>query len=133
MSGIEAALTGRVGRDPEVRTAKTGKTFATIAIAIGSDDATTWVKVICFGSIAEQVAAEVKKADAVYCEGNLKLESWTGRDGQPRTGITIFAAKLTRCEIGRAKPKKQRKPKLEEPQRADVSSGADLPDDPIPF
>jgi len=48
----------------------------------------------------------LRKGDEVYCEGSLKLNAWTGQDGQQRSGLNVSARK---CEllgaIGRRAPK----------------------------
>jgi single-stranded DNA-binding protein len=36
----------------------------------------------------------LRKGTEVYCEGRLKLDSWTGRDGRERTGLSVAAAKV---------------------------------------
>ena len=75
MRGIEAAFWGGLGKDPEPRTSKTGKPFATLSVVVtvGTDDdgkeVSQWVRVACFGEVAEQIAAKAKKGDRIYCEG----------------------------------------------------------------
>jgi single-stranded DNA-binding protein len=34
------------------------------------------------------------KGTEVYCEGRLRLESWTGRDGRERTGLSVTASRV---------------------------------------
>ena len=40
MNTIEAALEGKLGGDPELRTAKSGKTYVRFNVAVGEGDAT---------------------------------------------------------------------------------------------
>src|SRR5215470_16251549 len=41
-------------------------------------------------------AAELRKGDRIYCEGTLKLDSWTGRDGAERHGLSVASFKCER-------------------------------------
>ena len=85
MNGIECALTGRIGKQPELRTSKAGKPWCALNVAVDNTDnsdteaaATQWVQVACFGETAERVA-QLEKGARVYVEGALKLNTWTGR------------------------------------------------------
>ena len=96
MRGIQAAFTGKVGRDAELKTSKHGKPWLSFSVAVDetSEEATTWVRVAVFGELATRLHPELKKGTEVYCEGRLKLESWTGKDGRERTGLSVAAAKV---------------------------------------
>ena len=77
-----------------------------------SEEATTWVRVAVFGALATRLYPELKKGTEVYCEGRLKLDSWTGRDGRERSGLRVAAAKVE--VLGRiGYDPYQRKPKPE--------------------
>jgi single-stranded DNA-binding protein len=52
------------------------------------------VRVAVFGALATRLYPELKKGTEVYCEGRLKLDSWTGKDGRERTGLSVAAAKV---------------------------------------
>jgi single-stranded DNA-binding protein len=47
-----------------------------------------WLSVACFGRAAAR-AAELKKGDRIYCEGTLRLDSWKGKDGAERSGLSV--------------------------------------------
>jgi single-strand DNA-binding protein len=110
MRGIETAFWGVLAKDPELRTSKSGKPFATmnVAVTIGSSDdgkdVTQWVRVACFGETAEKIAAAAKKSDRIYVEGSLTLNTYNTADGETRTGLNVAAF---RCEkvpgIGRSR------------------------------
>jgi single-strand DNA-binding protein len=84
---IECAFIGRVGKEPELKTSSTGKAWAAFTCAVGSDDETQWVRVAVFGDRAEQLAGSLVKGDRV-CEGRLKLDTWTSKSGEQRTGLS---------------------------------------------
>jgi single-strand DNA-binding protein len=107
MNTIECAFTGRVGTDPELRTSQAGKPWCRFTVAVGSDDALQWVQVAAFGETAETIAATAHKGDRIYCEGNLKLNTWTDKEGQPRSGLSVAAWKVEKlAQIGRNRPRK---------------------------
>jgi hypothetical protein len=94
---VETKLTGELTLDMET-----------------SEETTTWVRVAVFGALATRLYPELKKGTEVYCEGRLKLDSWTGRDGRERSGLRVAAAKVE--VLGRIGfDPHQRKPKSESP------------------
>lgn len=106
MSAIECAFEGRVGQPPTLRTSQAGKPWCSLSVAVGADDAVQWLTVSVFGSSAESVAA-LAKGTRVYVEGRLKLDTWTDREGQSRTGLKVAATLVQPLgQIGRRKPAK---------------------------
>ncbi len=149
MRGIECAFEGTLGRDPELKTSKAGKSFASLALAVttgkGDDggEVTTWVRTTCFGETAEEIAAVAKKGDRIYCEGTLTMSQWNDAQGEVKHGLNVAA---WRCKplgfIGERKPKsgkptastKARKPA--QPGNGSANNGKkhDRPfNDPLPF
>src|SRR5262245_38198979 len=102
---IEVALQGRVGTHPELRTSQSGKPFCKFNVAVGEGDSVQWVQVACFADKAEEVAATLRKGDRCYCEGTLKLQQWTDREGQQRAGLSVAAWRVQAIgQIGQRKP-----------------------------
>ena len=51
--------------------------------------------------------ATLKKSDKIYCEGNIRLDSWTGNDGTERHTLAVSSFKLERThKIGRARDRR---------------------------
>jgi single-stranded DNA-binding protein len=96
VKGIQAAFTGRVGRDAELKTSKAGKPWVSFSVAVdeASEGAITWIRGVMFGEWATELYPQLKRSTEVYCEGRLRLESWTGKDGRERTGLSLTVAKL---------------------------------------
>jgi single-stranded DNA-binding protein len=97
----------------------------------GEDDAltTTWVRVAYFGEDAESLVGRLQKGVEVYCEGRLRLDTWTPKDGVRRSGLSIVAWQIVPLgQIGRKRPKAPHKkgPILSQ-------AGHVLTDDAIPF
>jgi single-strand DNA-binding protein len=114
MRGIEAAFWATLGKDPELKTSKGGRPFATMnaAVIMGEADdgreINQWVRLVAFGDTAEKIAGAAKKGDRVYCEGSLTLNNWTAATGEMKTGLNLAAFKCEKVPaIGRNKPKRE--------------------------
>jgi single stranded DNA-binding protein len=104
--GIETAFWATLGKDPELKTSKSGKPFATfnVAVTVGhaDDGKDQWVRVACFGQVAEEIAARAAKSDRLYIEGSLTLNTWTTSAGEQRSGLSVAAWKCERvASIGK--------------------------------
>jgi single-strand DNA-binding protein len=88
-------LIGNLGRDPEVRTTKTGDPVVHLALATGESwkdkstgerrERTEWHRVVIFnehlGGVAKQY---LRKGSKVYVEGQLQTRKWTDQSGQEK-------------------------------------------------
>ena len=78
------SLIGRVGRDPENKTIKSGMQLSSFSIAVdihgktNDQKVTIWPKITVFDSAAEFVREYVKKGDLVLVEGRLSPDPVTG-------------------------------------------------------
>lgn len=90
---LTALVTGRLIADPERRTGASGKAFVKARLAAGTDDDSTLVGIVAFGSVADQLAALAKGA-TVAVAGRAKPTAWTGRDGELRCGMDVIADEL---------------------------------------
>jgi single stranded DNA-binding protein len=106
MGEIQAAFTGRAGSVPELKTASSGAVWAAFSVAIGSGDDATWVRVSVFGDLARDLSERLEKGDKVYCEGALRLSTWTDREGRERHGLQLAAHHVTRMGPKANKPKR---------------------------
>ena len=52
------------------------------------------LKIVVFGDKATSLA--VAKGNRVYCEGRLKLESWTSKDGKERSSLKRLESRAPR-------------------------------------
>ena len=128
MLGIEAALEGRLGRDPELKMVKSGSmAMVTLALAVdepvksGEDAKVTWVSAKLFGDKASVAAEALVKGDRVYCEGRLSLDSWTTQSGEQRHGLSLLANLAQ--PLG--KVGKRASPKQNRPNAGALQRGAD--------
>lgn len=78
------SMIGRVGRDPDVKTAKNGLKLSSFSIAVDihgktkDQKVTIWPKITVFDSAAEFVREYVKKGDLVLVDGRLSPDPATG-------------------------------------------------------
>ena len=118
-------VTGRLSRDPEVRTSKAGK--AVCKLSIPTDDGwgerkkTTWHNIVCFGKTAEIVAEYKKKGDWVCVQGRLEIDEWEDKDGNKRRTPQLIANSVE--FVGNKA----------EGYKADDSYGTQQGEDEIPF
>jgi single-strand DNA-binding protein len=139
MSGIECAFSDRLGRAAELRRVRNGElamTSFSVAVEDGDkgndgDTQPTWVRVVLFGDRAEELVDRLTKGTRCYCEGRTTLNTWTGRDGIERTGLSVVATVVQPLgQIGRRRPSRSRGSAKPERQPA---SDQPFHDDPLDF
>jgi len=112
IGNIECAFIGRVATEATLKTSAVGKPWAAFKTAVGhGEDNTQWVRVVVFGSAAEQLSSTLQKGDKLYVEGNLRFDHWKNAEGQDRTGLSVTAWKAEKVgasAIGRNRPTKPR-------------------------
>lgn len=81
-------IIGNVGREPQVRTTKSGKNFTEFSVAVNDkEDTCLWVSVIL--NRESKVTDYLKKGKHVYVEGNFVLDVYKN---EPT--ITVYANEL---------------------------------------
>jgi single-strand DNA-binding protein len=98
-------LIGRLTRDPETRTIKSGTSVVSFGLAVnrtyykGGDgngqggekvEETCFVDVEAWGRTGETIARYTKKGRQLFVEGRLKFDSWE-KEGQRRTKLIVVA------------------------------------------
>jgi single-strand DNA-binding protein len=121
MSDTLITLTGNAGADPVRKVLASGAVVTTVRVATTPrrfdkaaeewrDLETMWFTVRCWRSLADNVAASVRKGDRVVATGRLSVSSWTGREGEPRTTHEIDATavgfELTRASVTAHRPER---------------------------
>ena len=93
---------GHLGKDPELRMTPTGKQVCRISVATSNDffdrQAQKWIEqdpewhnVIVWGELAEKVAREFSKGDAIMVRGRSKTREYQDKDGQKKRITEITA------------------------------------------
>ena len=99
MTVNKVTLVGRLGADPEMRTANSGTVIANLRMATdgrvkrGNDweTVTEWHRVTVFGRAAENVERFCAKGKQLYIEGRLQTRKWQDKDGNDRWTTEIIA------------------------------------------
>ncbi len=94
-------LTGRLGRDPEIRFTKTGKAVCNLSLAVkqrvkrgnGYVDDVTWHRIVLWQGLAED-AQSLCKGTAIRVERFQKSHTFETRAGETQTIVEIVADKL---------------------------------------
>ena len=94
-------LLGHAGRDPEVRTIKSGDKTATFSLATtekwrrkdgGTGEATEWHRIVVFGAAVEAVEKLVRKGVALLIEGRITTREFQDKKGESRRVTEIVVA-----------------------------------------
>ena len=93
---IRVELDGNVGKQPELKTTKSGEQMCRFSVAStkkqeGREPVTSWVSVLCFKEMAALVAEKVQQGDRVIVTGRLEVEKYNDKDGNERTAVTVMA------------------------------------------
>jgi single-strand DNA-binding protein len=91
-------LIGNLTRDPELRYLQSGTAVCDFGLAVNRSYRTgggeqkeevLFIDVTAFGKQAEIVSEYLQKGRPVFVEGRLRLDQWTGNDGQRRSKINV--------------------------------------------
>ena len=94
-------LLGHAGRDPEIRTIKSGEKTATFSLATtdkwrrqdgGTGEATEWHRIVVFGAAVETVEKLVRKGAALLIEGRITTREYQDKKGDNRRVTEIVVA-----------------------------------------
>lgn len=100
MSVNKVIIVGRLGADPEVRTASNGNTMARLSVATTEtwsdkdgqkQERTEWHRVIVWSKLADLCGRYLSKGRQVYLEGRLQTRAWEDQQGQKRYTTEIVA------------------------------------------
>ena len=130
----KVTLLGNLGKDPEIRTAQSGKRIANLTLATSEvwkdkqtgekKEQTEWHKVVVFNDgLAGLIEQYVRKGSKIHVEGQIKTRKWVDQSGQDRysTEIVIdqFNGDIVLCDrmgSGQQEQREQPAPR-QEPQR----------------
>ena len=89
MPDNQVAISGGLGRDPELRYTASGRAMASFGVAVERrwqkdgiwTGETSWFNVTCWGDLAEHAAESFTKGMRVVVIGRLQQRSWETEDG----------------------------------------------------
>jgi len=96
---------GHLGKDPELRVTPTGKSVCRLSVATSNrtfdkktqkwvDKDPDWHNVIIWGELAEKVAQEFSKGDAIMVRGKSRTREYKDKEGQKRRVTEIEAKEI---------------------------------------
>ena len=85
-------ITGRLGREPEMRQSDSGTNWATVSVAEGGDEP-NWFDVKCFNKTAEVLNEYGSKGRKVAVQGRMAQESYE-KDGETRKAWRLIANRI---------------------------------------
>lgn len=91
-------ISGRLGRDVELRYTGGGKAVANFSIATqsgeGANKITTWIPVVVWETLAERAQQELKKGSFTTVTGRLTIREWQNKEGQKQKTTEVIASSL---------------------------------------
>jgi len=96
-------LTGRLGKDVDLRVTPNGNSVATFSVASGRaikqpdgsyKDQTEWFRVVAWDKLGEICSSYLKKGSHVFIEGRLQTREWTDKEGQKRFSTEVIATDM---------------------------------------
>ena len=126
-------ILGRLTKQPELKTSQSGKYYSNFSIAVntgwGDNRETSFFNCMAFGKTAETVVQYFSKGHRILIDGSLKQDSWTDKEGNKKTSVSIIVNRVDFIE-----------PKDKAAQVKEEFKGKELPlednpfsDDMIPF
>ena len=93
---------GHLGADPEMRYTQAGLAVANFNVAVKSrrkdketgEPITYWLKCSAWGKQADLCAEYLRKGNRVALDGEGGLDTWTNKDGESRSAITLNIAEV---------------------------------------
>jgi single-strand DNA-binding protein len=132
-------LTGRLTRDPELRSTNSGTSVANTAIAVerfrkDQDNDVSFIDLTIWGNFAELVANKARKGDTVTISGRLQQERWETEDGSKRSKVVVVVDTLVGECMYRKADGSDTPARTEGNEQTAVQSAAPAAsDDDIPF
>ncbi len=97
----EITIAGNLGRDPELRYLPSGQSVCDFSVAVTerwtdrqtneAQEKTTWMRVTCWGRLAEICNEHLSKGRQVLVVGTIDASAWTGQDGEARATLELTA------------------------------------------
>src|SRR4029079_11319909 len=104
MADSTVTVVGNVTRDPEIRYTAGGAAKASFSVAVSRrwqnrqtsewEEQTSFLNVVCWREMAENVAESIGKGTRVVVTGRLEQRSWETEQGEKRSVVEIVADEI---------------------------------------
>lgn len=95
---------GRLGSDSKLATSKAGTAYLNFDLALNmyrkGQSETLWIRCTVFGKQAESLAIQLHKGTQVAVTGAIALNTFTDKDGKPRSALELVANSVTVAHQG---------------------------------
>ena len=89
------SLTGRLTRDPEMRSTADDADVCAMRLAVdGPDDSPTYIDVTAFGGLAANCGEYLAKGRPIAVSGRLSYGEWETKDGDKRSKHEVIARQI---------------------------------------
>lgn len=123
-------IIGRIGSDPEIRHTPSGKTVASLTLAVddgwGENKKTVWIGVTIWGATAELCGKACRKGDRLGITGRLSQEEWE-KDGKKQRKTKVTAESMHLLEPKRDTPPPARTSSPPAQDHQDTGEEEDIP------
>jgi single-strand DNA-binding protein len=138
MADSQVSVIGNITREPELRFTPNGQPKANFGLAVNRrwqnrqsnewEEQTSFFNIVCWGSLAENVAESLPKGARVMVTGRLEQRSWETDNGEKRSIVEVIADEIgpsLRWATAEVKRNDRRGP-----AEAGVSAGRAVPNEP---
>jgi single-strand DNA-binding protein len=104
MADNSVTIVGNVTRDPEIRYTSGGAAKASFSVAVSRrwqnrqtnewEEQTSFLNVVCWREMAENVAESIGKGARVVVTGRLEQRSWETENGEKRSVVEVVADEI---------------------------------------
>lgn len=99
MADSTTTIVGNLTADSELRYTPGGSPVANFGVAVNRrwqkdgewQEETSFLDVVCYGTLAENVAGSLQKGDRVLVTGRVQQRSWEAQDGTKRSKVEVVA------------------------------------------
>ena len=96
---LNTTAVGRLGKDPEVRTTKSGQEVTAFSLGVNiyakGEKQTVWLKCSIWGKRGETFRQYVKKGAQVTIAGSLSQDEWVNKDGETVKDLAVEVQDFT--------------------------------------
>jgi single-strand DNA-binding protein len=104
MADNTVTVIGNITREPELRFTATGQATTSFGLAVNRrwqnrqtndwEESTSFFDIVCWQSLADNVAESLPKGARVIVTGRLEQRSWETQEGEKRSKIEIIADEI---------------------------------------
>lgn len=104
MTDNNITIIGNITRDPELRFTPSSQSVVTFGMAVNRrwqnrqsqewEESTSFFDIVCWSSLADNVAESLSKGARVIVTGRLEQRTWETQDGEKRSKVEVIADEI---------------------------------------